>query len=104
MKKVYTPVIFRRFKGKLIALFPQEVGTENVETCLCYQRGSKHGAISVKSPMEKCEIADYAKLLRELEGMGYSDLKVFEKFGYFDKRIRAQKIKSSKLIRRVDIK
>lgn len=61
-----TPVIFRMWKGQVIALFP-DTRADPAGNCESYMRIGQHGA------------ADYAGLLTELISIGYDDLKIYHR-------------------------
>lgn len=93
-----TLVIFRTFKeGDVIALFPEEPGTNDIRTCLSYQRVGQHGSADVaitrstrpSTPKEICDLAC------ELRGLGY-DLKAARRFTRRHQNIRLEKIQRIK--------
>ena len=79
-----TKVIFRTFKGgEVIALFPEELGTNDVFTVLSYMHVGQHGSasidiISITRPSTEDELKP---LYAELESIGYN-LTVKKKFLY----------------------
>jgi hypothetical protein len=70
-----TKVVFRKFKGEILALFPEEPGTIDPITCSCYTHIGQHssagyyGVITSSEPATDAEAAD---LKAELESLGYS--------------------------------
>ncbi len=72
-----TKVIFRIFPpsqgGEVIALFPEEPGTNNPGTCMSYMHTGQHGAASVSlgRSLRLATPEEYAPLKRELESLGY---------------------------------
>jgi len=73
-----TKVIFRIFKGEVIAIFPELPGDYNPRlTCLSYQHIGQHGAASVNltEDTRPAKLAEYAPLMEELTSIGY-DLRV----------------------------
>ena len=68
-----TKVIFRIFPkskgGEVIALFPEEPGTNDPRTCLSYVRNGQHGAASVDlgRSLRLATPEEYAPLKRHLE-------------------------------------
>lgn len=70
-----TRVIFRKFEGEVIALFPELPGDSNFyATCLSYQHLGQHGSASVDLCAEgttPATPAEYADLKKELESLGY---------------------------------
>lgn len=80
-----TPVVFRKFidGGDLIALFPTLPGTMAAHTCDSYQRLGQHSAASVELFYEDtlpAHEAEYMPLLRELERIGYDDLRIYRRY------------------------
>lgn len=78
-----TKVIFRKYKtGEIIALFPQIITNRNEYTITCYGHNGQHGSadynriISDTVPATKEE---YTELFRELETVGYKNLKIMLK-------------------------
>ena len=83
MKDTYkTTVIFRRFRGEIIALFPYE--KEKDRLCLSYMHIGQHGSanypyiISDSKPVKETE---YKPLFDELQSIGYN-LTVKQKASY----------------------
>jgi hypothetical protein len=84
-------VIFKKFKGEIIALFPEVIGDAGkVDTCMSYQHIGQHGSASVHLPWKTCKPEEYADLLQELKSLGYSDLYVGSKFTVKDQKLREQ--------------
>lgn len=81
-----TPVIFRKFKeGDVIAILPTLLGDYDLATCLSYMHVGQHGACEPDGLVQITTLArpeEYASLLKELEGIGYSDLKVYKRLQY----------------------
>ncbi len=70
-----TPVIFRMFKdGDIIAIFPAQAGTNDVNTCGSYMHIGQHSACSVDiaSIARIAHVSEYRYLRKELEGLGYN--------------------------------
>jgi len=67
-----TKVIFRMFRGEVLALFPQDAGTNNPGTCSCYAHNGQHGSASLALCHEGrlATPAEYAPLARELRNYG----------------------------------
>jgi hypothetical protein len=68
-----TVVIFRQFKGEIIALFPYIKGTDRL--CLSYMHIGQHGSASypcVISDSQPCKETEYKPLFDELENIGYN--------------------------------
>lgn len=70
-----TRVIFRKFEGEVIALFPELPGDSNpYAACLSYQHIGQHSAACVNLTAEyttPATPAEYADLKKELESLGY---------------------------------
>lgn len=78
-----TKVIFRQFKdGDVIALFPDQPGTNNPSTCSSYMHIGQHSSASVHlaSFTKAATKRAYGTLLRELGRIGYRDLRVVKRF------------------------
>ena len=81
--KVVRPcVIFRKYKnGDIIAVFPYEVETHH-GYILCYEHVGQHGHGNYNVIVAKTTLAtpeEYKCLLKELENLGYKNLKVQKK-------------------------
>jgi hypothetical protein len=77
-----TTVIFRHFKGEIIALFPYEKETDRL--CLSYMHIGQHGAASYSHVIwysQPCKQIEYKPLFDELENIGYN-LTVKQKASY----------------------
>jgi hypothetical protein len=81
-KKAETKVIFRKYKdGDIIALFPEEPFSVH-SYCSSYMHVGQHGAADVVYVMMDTKPAkpeEYAELKRELECLGYENLKVIHR-------------------------
>lgn len=70
-----TKVIFRMFKGEVLALFPEVAGTvDKPHHCLSYARIGQHSAADPYGVIDESSPAtpeEYASLKRELERIGY---------------------------------
>jgi len=82
-----TPVMFRKFKeGDIVAIFPEQPGTNELSTCGCYQHIGQHGSASIfiERYTKPSKPEEYAELMQELEGIGYN-LKIYKRWqGKFD--------------------
>jgi hypothetical protein len=68
-----TVVIFRQFKGEIIALFPYIKGTDRL--CLSYMHIGQHGSANypyIISDSQPCKETEYKPLFDELENIGYN--------------------------------
>ena len=96
MKKIPTKVVFRKFKrdGDIIALFPWEPGTNDSNTCLCYQHVGQHGDMDLRhrGMLATATPSEYAELKAELERIGYT-LIVYQNIVPRDRKIRERKLK-----------
>jgi hypothetical protein len=65
-----TPVIFRKFSdGNIIAILPDQLGTNDVYTCMSYQHVGQHSACNPQNLIATTKLAkanEYASLLKEL--------------------------------------
>lgn len=81
-----TLVIFKmEGKGKdasPIAFFPEDPGTHSPYTCTCYAHLGQHGSADTgyAAKLKPATPEQYAPLLRELESIGYENLKPVRKF------------------------
>lgn len=95
MKKLPTKVVFRKFKrgGDIIALFTQVPGTNDSDTCQCYQHVGQHGTMDLRrrGMLVTATPSEYAGLKAELERLGYN-LMVYMNISHNDARIRRNKI------------
>jgi hypothetical protein len=70
-----TKVVFRKFQGEVVALFPEEAATLNPILCTCYAHMGQHsaadyyGVLTSSKPATDAEAAD---LKAELESLGYN--------------------------------
>jgi len=71
-------VIFRDFQDELIALFPEEVGTLDPNTCMNYTHIGQHGCANLnfvlsesKSPYKTKKAKQVKDLKDELKDIGY---------------------------------
>ena len=71
-----TKVIFRKFKeGDVIALFPEELGTNEHWTCNSYQHIGQHSSCCADTIVYCTKLAtpeEYEDLYNELESIGYN--------------------------------
>lgn len=81
-----TPVIFRKWPesegGEITALFPTELGTNELYTSSSYAHIGQHGSadpVGVIQATRAAKPAEYADLLEELVSIGYDDLKVYQR-------------------------
>ena len=78
-----TPVIFRKFPdGEIVALMPTEPADVYGYLCLSYQHIGQHGEADYTYVVERtrpAEHEEYRALLRELQNVGYDDLRVYDK-------------------------
>lgn len=79
-----TKVIFRKWKdGEIIALFPEDLGTNSPYTCACYQHTGQHGACDpgIVSDTKLATPDEYRDLRHELENLHPEpyDLQIIQK-------------------------
>lgn len=94
-KNQLTKVIFRMFQGQVIALFPEEPGTENKYTCGSYAHIGQHGSATpmiVIDGSQRATAEQYANLKRELELLGYR-LQVIKRYTSNHQRIRQEQLR-----------
>ena len=90
-----TVVLFRKFKGEIIALFPYELGGQILVTCSSYTHVDQHGAgnpYHIVTSSKPTTEAEYAPLKAELESIGYN-LKVIKKQPSDGYQVRKEKFK-----------
>lgn len=91
-----TKVIFRKFKnGEVIALFPQEPATRDGWECMSYMHVGQHGSADpmIVHGTKPAKWAEFVELLRELQSIGYNDLKLCKKFTQEDYKVRKERAK-----------
>jgi hypothetical protein len=73
-----TKVIFRLFEGDIIALFPEEVGTLDSDTCMSYMHIGQHSSahfdyvlFNSQNPYKKKKAKEVKQLKEELKNIGY---------------------------------
>ena len=94
-----TKVIFRKFKcGEVIALFPQEPATRDGWECMSYMHVGHHGSASpnIVYGTKPAKWHEFVELLRELQSIGYDDLKLCKKFTQEDYKIRQERARHEK--------
>jgi hypothetical protein len=98
-----TPVIFRKWPASeghaIIALFPTEPGTNDPYTCSSYEHVGQHGSADPNGVIQRTTVAapsEYADLKKELENIGYTDLRIYQKYQYSFLKEREQKIAASR--------
>jgi len=71
-----TKVIFRKYPdGDILALFPEERGTNDPYTCSCYAHVGQHGSADPQHVIRSTKAAkpaEYAALKGERERIGYA--------------------------------
>ena len=90
----FTPVIFRMWKdGEVVALFPTILADLD-HNCSSYLHIGQHGAADYNYVISQTQSAteeDYQPLLKELEMVGYDDLKIFSKAQFWMHKERLAK-------------
>lgn len=89
-----TKVIFKSIDGDIEAFFPELAGDSNPHTMLCYAHIGQHGAAHEGYVVRgrNATPSEYNALLRELERVGYDDLKVVYRFTLEDYRKRWEQV------------
>lgn len=73
-EQIRVKVIFRMFRGEVIALFPEVPGTRDSRTCNSYMHAGQHSSADYDGVIESSRAAEkkeYAELAAELRGIGY---------------------------------
>lgn len=74
MKNPPVKVLFRMFRGEVLALFPTECGTNDPGTCMSYEHVWQHGSADcagIIRDSRPASRAEFAPLARELRRIGY---------------------------------
>jgi len=77
-----TPVIFRKFKDEILAVFPYDV--ERSGSCTCYAHIGQHSSCDYDHVINTSKLAkeeDFKDLLSELKSIGY-EVKIIKKRNY----------------------
>ena len=97
-----TKIAFRYIHGnklhgedpEILAVMPEDPGTDDPFTCTCYAHMGQHGSCDVQVVMQRsrpARVLEYAGLKRELESIGYR-IKVVKRIGlrqYLETRRKA---------------
>lgn len=87
-----TKVIFRKWQGEIIAIFPEIVGTNTANTCMMFEHIGQHGAgdpYHVISQSKLATPAEYEHLKRELESAPYKyELQIIKRHRVAHRRAR----------------
>ena len=70
-----TRVVFRKWDGDIIALFPDEAYNTDPRLCTSYLHVGQHGSADPKHIVASSKLAtpeEYADLKKELESIGYN--------------------------------
>ena len=89
-----TKVIFRTLRnGEVIALFPQEPATPDGWECMSYMHVGQHGSADpmIVHGTKPAKWSEFVELLRELQSIGYNDLKLCTKFTKQDYKVRKER-------------
>ena len=84
MTEPKTKVIFRYFRGEVVAIFPEIAGTYDSGTCSCYASMGQHSACNPYLVIDDSKLAtpeQYADLKQELENLGYN-LEIIKRHRY----------------------
>lgn len=83
-----TKVIFRKFRhGEIIAIFPQLPATNNIyQDCQSYMHIGQHSAADLQLAIttKPATPEEYAPLLKELQSIGYDDLRIAQRVTHKD--------------------
>lgn len=93
-----TLVIFKMEGKEPTAFFPEEPGTNDPYTCTLYVHVGQHGhcSTSYASTLKPATPEQYAPLLKELESLGYENLKPVRKFTQKHLETRKAKLNSTR--------
>lgn len=67
-------VIFRKYQGEILALFPELPGTSKAHTCLCYAHVGQHSSANyhwIIGHSKPAKPEEYQALYAELQAIGY---------------------------------
>jgi hypothetical protein len=92
-----TKVIFRTFKdGEVIAIFPEECGTNEYWTCASYVHVGQHGSCDPDAVIQGTKLStveEYSDLKNELENcIGYN-LEVIKRNRYSFLKVRQEELR-----------
>lgn len=76
-----TKVVFRKFQGEIVALFPEEPGTYDPATCSSYAQIGQHSVANYYDVIVRSSAAtdaEASQLKAELQNLGYK-LEVFRR-------------------------
>lgn len=77
-----TKVMFRKWKGEVIALFPEIRNSQTARYCQSYMHIGQHGEADdnlIVNQSSPPTIGEYEPLLKELVQIGYDDLKIIKR-------------------------
>jgi hypothetical protein len=92
-----TKVIFRmpiKEPQEVVAIFPDEAGTNDPRTCMSYQHTGQHGSAMLLWALKDCRpatIEEYEPLKKELERIGYN-LHIMKRVSSKSHSVRFQKV------------
>lgn len=90
----WTPIIFRMHQGEVLALFVQELGTNDPYTCAFYAHVGQHGTLDPMDIIRDSRPArseEYRDLYDELQRIGYR-IALRERHSPYDLEVRKQKL------------
>jgi len=82
MDKEKTKVIFRHWRGNVIAIFPEDPGNNDPYTCSSYEHVGQHGACDPQGIIGDSKLAtpeEYKDLKNELENQVGYNLQIIKK-------------------------
>lgn len=86
-----TPVIFKKERNSILAVFPAMAGSDKYYSdCGAYAPIGQHvqTCLNYAASLKPAKPEEYEGLKRELESIGYNDLKIVKKFtqAHFEER------------------
>jgi hypothetical protein len=98
-----TKVVFRLLENQVIAIFPEELGTNDPNTCMSYMHLGQHGACipdtivkNSKNPYKAKRTKEVVELKQELKGLGYK-LKEIRNYCQYDHYYQVRRNKLQEL-------
>jgi len=91
-----TKVMFRKFRGKIIAIFPELAGNMYAWTALAYAHEGQHFTTDISEMIRSSKPAkpsEYASLMKELKVIGYKNLKIVKRSSYADMKKREAQVR-----------
>lgn len=95
-KEDTTKVIFRKFQGEIVALFPELPANHESRLCMSYAHIGQHSGADIQGVIDNSKLAkesEYKSLEEELERIGYN-LDVKKRYSYKMYQNRVDEIKA----------